>query len=434
MSDPNYSTYWRTKRIVDIPQTPKEWEQVWTDIRAVFRPRSGGREGCLYTNHQGLIAVLSTVSTITNKPLDILITDGITLNWPLAQEVKNTLLSEARSWTGKARIKLQELGESFNELLANAMLTKKLAVAIVDTTTPSLDGSRWGRLKSTLRHEATHVWRRTVNDRNPGLIREEKMISDPEYPVLSQILGRHYEDPTAPRIYDEGVTYAIAGKGLMAGLPTKGRTNGFLARFFTEVKREYGQEALDLLRLAHPNAGRVLAHIKDESVERDVRADTKLVGLPIQRNDFFKFDLEIRLGEQASIGNIPQGDLDLVQRQALEKIAAINLSNPSEMRSWSQLGRLAVGLAREALAGLGPAENGTAISALRQIAKMEPVNTGDKRLSWKNVAEKAVETAREAWDLILQSANVQTNVVMSAAEVTREIHRNERAPARGIDQ
>jgi hypothetical protein len=471
--DLNYSKYWNTKRIVDVPQTTEEWGHVWAEIGAVFRPRSGEREGCICTNHQGFIAVQATLAMSAGRPLaDLTLTDGLTLQWPWAFDVREQLQRQALSWSGKAQSKLQKLSDVIAEALADSMMKKKQAVAVVDTS--SLLFGRWPKLwyeKYKRRHEATHIWQYTLNDKNLGLISEEKMLADPEYAVIAEKLEDYYPKMAPADVYSEAIAFLIAGQGVPVGLPTKKRANAFLERFFKEVQLEYGQQALDRLRIVHPRVRQLLDNVRSESVERIFgreearrsgnavesgaaeqiadagRRDEVSPGSMEERRDdgteaevkirkgiilteMGGFNSEISFGEKRSIETAPKGDRALAPQQSLEKIATINLSDPNETRLWSTLGSAAVAIAREAVAGLKSAEDGAVISALREIAQMKPSNGSDiPWRSWNDVTVMAVETARAALDAISQDASVETDIGVRAAEVARNALR---APAEGI--
>jgi len=418
----NFSNYWGAERIVIAPRTTEEWEQVWGAIRAEFRPRPGEREGCLYTNHQGFVALNAMVNMIQKKstmPLNGI--DGMTLSRRLAFLVAEGLQDEARCWSGEARRNLYELGDVTAEAVADTMIKNRRGVAAVDTTSRSFDGSPslWYE-KYKRRHEATHVWQFTLNARNMGLISEERMMADPEYPVLSQTLGNYYEKTTPADIYSEATAHAVAGAGWKVGLRTRARAEAFLERFFREVKLTYGEESLKILHLAHPHVRRVLDYVR--SVETDIRrgeertsgnavksggrgiADSGGTGeqtpgasrrdevspgsLGERRDDGTEddvnarrgigfigmggFDSEGRLGGKITIETDRKDDRALALTSALKKIAAIEPSDPGDTRSWRELAVVVVGTAREAVAGFERAEEGKLIPALLEIAEMDP--------------------------------------------------------------
>lgn len=398
--------YWSRdfERIVTPPQKREDWARVWEAIRAEYRSRRGDREGAIYTNHQGFLALNAVCHMLQQKPvmpLDGI--GGVTMSIQMAVVAAQSLNREYTAWSGNARTNLYELRDVTAEAAADAVLKNRHGIAVIDTTSRSKDGSSplWTE-KYKRRHEATHVWQFTLNPSNKGLISEEKMLADPEYPALVEKLGNYYKDTTTlGDIFSEATAEAIAGAGWKAGLKTRTRTKEFLGRFFREVKRIYGKEALDLLHLVHPYVRVVLDQVRSESIHRDVLLSS-----------------DIRLREQSTIETA----------SALKQMAAINPFDPNERRSWSELGADIVRMARETVKGLDPAKDGPDISALRQIAKMEPVNTGDKRLSWKDLTLAAVETARNA-DEAIKGANVEMNV---GAAVAQEVHRDERAPAQSI--
>jgi hypothetical protein len=479
----NFSAYWGTERIVGAPHTPEEWERVWGAIRAVCRPRSGEREGCLYTNHQGLVAVKAIIHMLEKRPLtNIHWTDGITLSRRLAFLVAEGLQDEAKYWSGAARRNMEELSDVTAEALADALSKNRKAVAIVDTSSPPLGRppALWYE-KYKARHEAAHVWQFTVNPRNTGLISEEKMMADPEYPVLAQRLGNYYEEMSPPHIYSEATAHAVAGAGWKVGLRTRARSEAFLERFFREVKLTYGEESLDMLHLVHPHVRKVLDYVR--SVERDVgRGEERTSGKDVEsgsrgiadpggtgeqtaggglrdagspgslgerRHDDTEdevntrqgirfigtggFDSDGRLGGKIAVETDRKGGRALADlTSALEKIAAIESSDPSGARSWRDLGVSAVEIAREAVAGFKQAEEGKVSSALLEIAEMGSVNAAGARRSWKDVTVAAVETARAALEAISQGAHVGTDVAMGAAEAAREVRSNGRAPSQGM--
>lgn len=144
------------------------------------------------------------------------------------------------------------------------------------------------------------------------------------------------------------------------------------------------------------------------------------------------FDSDGRLGGKITIETDRKDDHALALTSALEKIAAIEPSDPGDTRSWRELAGAVVGIAREAVAGFERAEEGKVSSALLKIAEMDLVNAAGARRSWKDVTVTAVETARAALDAISQGANVGTDISTGAAETARDAHRNERAPAQCI--
>src|SRR5262249_30415572 len=269
-------------------------------------------------------------------------------------------------------------------------------------------------------HEAAHVWQYTVNPNNLGLISEEEMLADPDYPVLAREVGKFHKNPTPEDVYSEGTAWGIAGEGWHVGLYTKARAEGFLGRFFRAVKLRYGQETLDLLHLAHPHVRRVLDYVRSESVERERnvgRREETTSGRAVEsgntgapdaggareeiagasrrgevssrsmgqrresgrlRSTFLgvgDFGSNGQLGGTTTIETVPRGDRAMAQAVALTRIANIDPSNPNERRLWPELGAAAVGMARDALVNVAQSENGVTVSALREIAKMEPVQT-----------------------------------------------------------
>lgn len=117
-----------------------------------------------------------------------------------------------------------------------------------------------------------------------------------------------------------------------------------------------------------------------------------------------------------------------IQQRTLEKIAAIDLSNPADRRLWSEIGRSVVETARAAVFERGG--GGAVGSALQQIAEMEPVNRPGAKRSWKDVTLAAMETARAALETSSQGANARMDVGERAVEIARDAHSNEHMPAR----
>src|SRR5262249_44123019 len=105
------NNYWGTERVKSFPQTLEGLEQLWSDIRAEFRPRSSGKEGCLYTNHQGFIAVHAAINVVQRGPALVPIdgADGVTLRLSMAVRIAEALRLESMYWSGKA-------GENFDKL------------------------------------------------------------------------------------------------------------------------------------------------------------------------------------------------------------------------------------------------------------------------------------------------------------------------------
>jgi len=483
------SKFWETERIVIAPQKTEEWGPVWSAIGAEFRARSGNREGTVYTNHQGLVAVKAVSRMILEKSTtlpelqehEFRDVDGVTLPKRLAFVLGTTLKGEAGCWSGKAGEGLNELSAVVVKAVADALRKNRNGVAFVDITSPSAYGYSPSLRHKTgiVFHEGTHVWQYTLNERNPGLISEEKMLEDPEYPILARTLGNYYEKMTPQDIYSEASAWAIAGEGWNVGLYTKARTEAFLERFFGEVKFTYGKESLDLLHLAHPHVRRVLDYVRsvgrdvgrgeertsgntvasggrgiadsDETREqtagasrrdevspeslgggRDDGPDEVKMRLGISSIGMGGFDSEGRLGGKITIESDRNGDRALALTSALEKIAAIDPSDPGDTRSWRDLACVAVGTAHEAVAGFERAEEGKVIQALLKIAEMDPSGGADARRSCKEVTVTAVEMARTALDAISQGAQVGADVAMGAAETAREVRSNERPPAQGM--
>jgi len=453
--------FWETERIVIAPETAEEWGPAWSAIGAEFRSRSGNREGSIYTNHQGLVAIRAMSRMITEKSTtlpelqenDFRDLDGMTLPRRLAFLVGNELMGEAKCWSGKAQEGLNKLSDVVGTAVADAFIKNRNGVAVIDITSPSSYGySPSLRHKmGIVFHEGTHVWQYTLNERNLGLISEEKMLADPEYPVLARTLGNYYENMTPADIYSEATAWGIAGEGWNVGLYTKARTEAFLERFFMAVKLDYGQEALDMLHLVHPHVRRVLDHVR--SVGRDVRRGEEAAsGKTVERGGRGVGNTD-GTGEEiagasrrveASPGSLGEGrddgpdevkmrlGINLALTSALKTIAAIDPSNQTETRSWRELAAVAVGTARAAVAGFERVEEGKVNQALMEIAKMDPAGGQDARRSCKEVTVMAVEMARTALDAISQDMNVGTDVVMDAAEMARDTHINGRAPAQDI--
>jgi hypothetical protein len=461
------SKFWETERIVIAPETPEEWGPVWSAIGAEFRSRSGNREGSIYTNHQGLVAIRSISLMIKEQSTalpelhehDFRDLDGMTLPNRLAFLVANQLMVEARCWSGQAKEGLAKLSDVVGTAVADAFIKNRNGVAVIDITSPSAYGySPSLRHKmGIVFHEGTHVWQYTLNEQNLGLIREEKMLEDPEYPVLARMLGNYYENMTPADIYSEATAWGIAGEGWNVGLYTKARTEAFLERFFRAVKLDYGREALDMLHLVHPHVRRVLDHVR---FERDVgRGEERTSGYAVEGGgggiaDSGRTGEEIpgasrrdeaspgSLGEGRDDGpdevkmrlgiSVTNGDRALALTSALKTIAAIDPSNQADTRSWRELAAVAVGTARAAVAGFERVEEGKVNQALMEIAKMDPAGGPDARRSCKEVTVTAVGLARTALDEISQGTNVGTDVAMGAAETALDAPSNGRPPAQGI--
>src|SRR5215475_5490795 len=270
----DFKKYWSKdfERILTHPKTEEDWGLVWGAVRGKFKYRSGNREGVLCTNHQGFIA-LNGLSHMIGKKEPALFqeldsSDGITMPNELALVVTHALRAEAEFWFGGARAGLNRLSVLVVEALADARVKNRNAIAVVDTTSPSIYGysPSLRHEKDKRYHEAAHVWQYTVNPKNLGLIREEEMLADPYYPVLAREVGKFHKNPTPEDVYSEAAAWGIAGEGWNVGLYTKARAEDFLERFFNSVKHQYGREALDLLHLAHPHVRRVLDYVRSESL------------------------------------------------------------------------------------------------------------------------------------------------------------------------
>src|SRR5215475_8054262 len=246
----DFNNYWSRdfERILKPPETQEEWGEVWAAARGKFKYRSGNREGVLCANHHGFIAINAITHMIAKKEpalfheLDS--SDGITMPKELAFVVTHALRAEAEFWSGAARAGLNRLSVLVVQALADARIKNRNAIAVVDTTSTSIYGysPSLRHEKDKRYHEAAHVWQYTVNPKNLGLISEEEMLADPDYPVLAREVGKFHKNPTPEDVYSEGTAWGIAGEGWHVGLYTKARAEGFLGRFFRAVKLRYGQE------------------------------------------------------------------------------------------------------------------------------------------------------------------------------------------------
>jgi hypothetical protein len=477
------SNYWGTERVKSFPQTLGELEQLWGDIRAEFRPRSPGREGCLYTNHQGFIAIHAAINNIQSiqtgqalLPIDR--GDGVTSSIIMAVRIAETLRLESMFWSGKAGENFDKLAGSYVEAIENAIANNRRAVSVVDTSSNDYLGRHtlWYE-KYKRRHEATHVWQFSVNSRNLGLISEQEMKADPDYPLLSKGLAGYYPDMTAEDVYSEAVAMTVAGAGYLAGFRTRKHAEAFLDRYFRQVILAYDEKALDTLHLVHPHVREVINHVAAYLGRREEKAsgrnvensaggngETKGIDEPTTRESrgvrgpqehvaggwggdggaergvsreqivagagrvSASKHPDQSLREHGSTGSeLPttgQPSVHLIA--ALGKISTIEAADPSGLRTWKELALSAGNIAREAITGTAavqPMKEKELVLALEKVAALAPIDSQGVRHSWKEITLTASAIAREAIEkthLITNSIYQANNAVEAANSYRNE--------------
>jgi hypothetical protein len=243
--------HWRTERMEGALDTLSDLKEAWGNIRAEFRSRSVG-EGCLYTNSQGIHAIKTTFELIQQKPYSGRV-DALTTNLSGALEAIDYFRDMAGVLGGKAGASVSNLADLFEEAILDAVTHKREGFAAIDTTVPGdKDDPPLTYLKKLLRHEATHVWQYTINHKNPGLLGDELIKADPDYPRLKRAFSAYYENIKPNEIVAEAVAFVVSGDWKKAGFTDQEQGFKFINRFLTNVVLRYGENALDSLRLAHP--------------------------------------------------------------------------------------------------------------------------------------------------------------------------------------
>lgn len=252
--------HWRTERMKAALDTLSDLKDAWGDIRAEFRVRSRG-EGCLYTNSQGIHAIKTTFELIQQKPYSGRV-DALTTNLSGAAEAIDYFRDMASVLGGKAGASVSNMADLFEEAILDAVANKREGIAAVDTTVPGdKDDPPLTYLKKLLRHEATHVWQYTINHKNPGLLSDKMIESDPDYSTLKRAFSAYYENIKPNEIVAEAVAFVVSGDWKKAGFTDQEQGLKFINRFLSNVVIRYGEVVLDSLRLTHPTVKEVIKEV-----------------------------------------------------------------------------------------------------------------------------------------------------------------------------
>jgi hypothetical protein len=253
--------HWRTERMEGEPETLQGLKEAWGDIRAEFRGRASG-EGCLYTNSQGMHAIKTTFELIQQEAYRGRI-DALTTNMSGAVEAIDYFRDLAHVLGGKAGESVGNLADLFEEAILDAVTNKREGIAIVDTTVPGdKDDPPLTSVKKSLRHEATHVWQCTINDKRPGLLSDSVIKADPDYPMLKRAFSEYYANIKPEEIVSEAVAFVVSGDWEKAGFTYEKQGLKFVERFFSNVVIRYGKKALDSLRFTHPTIKEVIENVR----------------------------------------------------------------------------------------------------------------------------------------------------------------------------
>jgi hypothetical protein len=256
-------SYWGTESIAGRPSTPGDVRQAWESIGAEFRTRTGDREGTLYTNQQGMLAAESALRRASSTA-DEEASSGRSIKLATAERMADHLRQRAESWGGKAGANLEKLAGQIDEAVADARANGRNSIAIVDTTA---EHPLYGPLeyaKMQRRHEATHNWQWSVNEKNQAILSDKAITKDPDYARIKSALGDYYENIQPNEVMAEAVAFTASGDWYSVGM-TKQQAAAFLDRFFTNVQNQHGQAALDSLKLVHPVAKEVLENVKSRT-------------------------------------------------------------------------------------------------------------------------------------------------------------------------
>jgi len=253
------NNYWRTERIPNVDEV-EDASQVWKDIRAEFRGRAGSREGAILTNHQGALAIRTAFEILDLKRYGEFA--GITSNLSDAEQTVDFFRHEAEVWPDDPGKNFDKLADIFEEAIIDALAHGKNAVAIVDTTSAGYEGPTLSFAKQLRRHEAFHVWENTINPEDGETLAESVIMADPDYVVPKTALAEYYPEITPNQIVSEAMAFISSGDWEAAGFPEKTQALEYLDRYFISVVEEYGIEALDGLRLVHPDTKEVIDHVR----------------------------------------------------------------------------------------------------------------------------------------------------------------------------
>jgi hypothetical protein len=440
--------HWRTERMDARLETLSDLKEAWGNIRAEFRGRAKG-EGCLYTNSQGIHAIKTAFELIQEQPYSGRV-DALTTNLSGAAEAIEYFRDMAEVLGGKAGAGVSHLADVFKEAILDAVTNKREGFAAVDTTVPGdKDDPPLTYLKKLVRHEATHVWQYTINDKSPGLLSDKVIKADPDYPRLKRAFSAYYENIKPNEIVAEAVAFVVAGDWKRAGFTNEERGLKFINRFFSNVVIRYGEKALDDLRLTHPKIKEAMENVRNipdrefgsgRETEKDIGSGPESVAEGSGNDSeatrsretirstksrmaggWVGEDVRSLRGDGPEPGTpgscdqkINHLNADLIK--SLQTIADIESIDPDGMRyTWRGLAIESAMIAREALAyheihtgnfealsdgrlpGTGAFSHSGAnrlVEALHDIANVEFLDPG--QYSWKDRAMTAGTIAREA--------------------------------------
>ena len=407
--------HWRTERMEGPLDTLSDLKEAWGNIRAEFRGRSTG-EGCLYTNSQGIHAIKTAFELIQQKPYSGRV-DALTTNLSGAAAAIDYFRDMADVLGGKAGASVSNLADLFEEAILDAVTNKREGFAAVDTTVPGdKDDPPLTYLKKLLRHEATHVWQYTVNHKNPGLLDDKVIKTDPDYPQLERAFSAYYENIKPGEIVAEAVAFVVSGDWKRAGFNGQEQSLKFINRFLSNVVVRYGETALDSLRLTHPTIQGAIKEVIENAREIQIgehgsgRETTKDIGSgPESVAEGSGDDSEAT----RDLATIRSTQSRLAGRRAGEDVGDLrgDIQNPTahgcSAQEVSLLDRVVQPVADFPQNGAADAANAAdndrraeinadLIKSLRKIATIESHDPEGIRVAWRELAIESAMIAREA--------------------------------------
>jgi hypothetical protein len=440
--------HWRTERMEARLETLSDLKEAWGNIRAEFRPRTKG-EGCLYTNSQGIHAIKTAFELIQEQPYSGRV-DALTANLSGAAEAIEYFKDMAGVLGGKAGAGVSHLADLFEEAILDAVTNKREGFAAVDTTAPGdKDDPPLTYLKKLARHEATHVWQYTINHKSPGLLSDEVIKADPDYPRLKRAFSAYYENIKPGEIVAEAVAFVVAGDWKRAGFTNEERGLKFINRFFSNVVIHYGEKALDSLRMTHPKIKEVIENVRNipirefgsgRETEKDIGGGPESVAEGSGNDSEATRGRETIRSTQSRLaggwtgedvgglrGDGPQSGalksygqeiihIDTGLNTSRERIAAaeaigadIRIEGLASQRSAANVSQAALDMGeRAALPSAGlpqnsatdddrrDAVNADLIKSLQTIANIESIDPDGMRYTWRSLAIESAMIAREA--------------------------------------
>ena len=251
------ANYWDTPAVTQIAQTYEEKrDQIVAHVRGELRTRKG-RQGTLYTNEQGGIAVASALRSIGADP-QLAQLGGVEIDLSDAQQVADHLRSNVGRYREQGR-RLDHLASVVEASIADAQVNGARSITIADTTQASLRA-----VKETVREEATHAWQRSTGLLRFGeLQRVHNFFKDnPTYVKMRDGILKHGYADEADTLAAEIPAKLASGAGAEFGLTENERAE-FLHRYFRWVARNIGHEALRRDFTAAPVARKALEDVRE---------------------------------------------------------------------------------------------------------------------------------------------------------------------------